>query len=71
MLRREFILGAAAASVAAYAPAPALADVQDQIRQTLADNAIQATLAAARAKVKVTINNPDGTPSASTAPASN
>ena len=53
------------------APAPALADVQDQIRQTLADNAIQATLAAARAKVKVTINNPDGTPSASTAPASN
>jgi peptidyl-prolyl cis-trans isomerase C len=53
------------------APAPALADVQDQIRQTLADNAIQATLTAARAKVKVTINNPDGTPSAPTAPASN
>jgi peptidyl-prolyl cis-trans isomerase C len=53
------------------APAPALADVQDQIRQTLADNAIQATLAAARAKVKITINNADGTPSAPTAPASN
>ncbi len=53
------------------APAPALADVQDQIRQSLADNAIQATLAAARSKVKITISNPDGTQAAPTAPASN
>jgi hypothetical protein len=45
--------------------------VQDQIRQNLADNAIQATLAAARAKVKITINNTAGTPSAPAAPASN
>jgi peptidyl-prolyl cis-trans isomerase C len=52
-------------------PAPALADVEDQIRQTLADNAIQATLAAARAKVKIQINNPDGTQGAPTAPAAN
>ena len=53
------------------APAPALADVQDQIRQSLADNAIQATLAAARSKVKITISNPDGTQAGPTAPASN
>jgi peptidyl-prolyl cis-trans isomerase C len=53
------------------APPPALADVQDQIRQSLADNAIQATLAAARSKVKITISNPDGTQAAPTAPASN
>jgi peptidyl-prolyl cis-trans isomerase C len=53
------------------APAPALADVQDQIRQSLADNAIQATLAAARAKVKITIANPDGTQAAPTSPAGN
>jgi peptidyl-prolyl cis-trans isomerase C len=52
-------------------PAPTLADVQDQIRQNLADNAIQATLAAARAKVKITINNTAGTPSTPAAPASN
>jgi peptidyl-prolyl cis-trans isomerase C len=52
------------------APAPALADVQDQIRQSLADQAIQATLAAARANVKITINNSDGTQAApTTAPA--
>jgi peptidyl-prolyl cis-trans isomerase C len=51
-------------------PTPALADVQDQIRQTLADNAIQATLAAARAKVKITINTPAGSQAAPAAPAS-
>jgi peptidyl-prolyl cis-trans isomerase C len=50
-------------------PAPALADVQDQIRQTLADNAIQETLAAARAKVKIHINSPTGIPAAPSAPA--
>jgi peptidyl-prolyl cis-trans isomerase C len=49
------------------APPPALADVQDQIRQTLADQAIQATLATARAQVKITINKPDGTPTAAPA----
>jgi peptidyl-prolyl cis-trans isomerase C len=48
------------------APAPALADVQDQIRQSLADQAIQNTLAAARAKVKITINNPGGAQAAPT-----
>jgi peptidyl-prolyl cis-trans isomerase C len=53
------------------APAPALADVQDQIRQSLADNAIQATLASARAKVKITINNTAGAPGAPASPASN
>ena len=51
------------------APTPALADMQDQIRQTLADNAIQSTLAAARSKVKVQVFNPDGTAGTQTAPA--
>jgi peptidyl-prolyl cis-trans isomerase C len=51
------------------APTPALAEVQDQIRQTLADNAIKTTLAAARSKVKIQVYNPDGTPGAQTAPA--
>jgi peptidyl-prolyl cis-trans isomerase C len=50
------------------APTPALADVQDQIRQTLTDNAIKATLADVRSKVKVEIYNPDGTPGPQTAP---
>jgi peptidyl-prolyl cis-trans isomerase C len=44
------------------APTPALADVQDQIRQKLADDAISATLASVRAKVKIEIYNADGTP---------
>jgi peptidyl-prolyl cis-trans isomerase C len=44
------------------APTPALADVQSTIRQNLADNAIQATLADVRSKVKIQIYNPDGTP---------
>jgi peptidyl-prolyl cis-trans isomerase C len=46
------------------APTPALADVKDQIRQQLADDAIKATLADARSKVKIVINNQDGTPAA-------
>jgi peptidyl-prolyl cis-trans isomerase C len=46
------------------APTPALADVKDQIRQQLADDAIKATLADARSKVKIVINNQDGTPPA-------
>jgi peptidyl-prolyl cis-trans isomerase C len=49
------------------APTPALADVKDQIRQQLADNAIKATLADVRSKVKIQVFNPDGTPA--TAPA--
>ncbi len=51
------------------APAPALADVKDQIRQTLADDQIKATLAAVRSKVKIQLFNPDGTPEATPAPA--
>jgi peptidyl-prolyl cis-trans isomerase C len=43
------------------APTPALADVQDQIRQSLTDDAIKATLTDVRSKVKVQIYNPDGT----------
>jgi peptidyl-prolyl cis-trans isomerase C len=49
-------------------PTPALADVKDQIRQTIADNAIKATLSDVRSKVKIQMFNPDGTPA--TAPAS-
>jgi peptidyl-prolyl cis-trans isomerase C len=45
------------------APAPAFADVKDQIRQSLADNAIKATLNDVRGKVKIQLFNPDGTPS--------
>jgi peptidyl-prolyl cis-trans isomerase C len=43
-------------------PTPSLDDVKDQIRQDLADNAIKATLAAVRSKVKIQVFNPDGTP---------
>jgi peptidyl-prolyl cis-trans isomerase C len=50
------------------APPPALADVQDQIRQQLADDAIKATLASVRSKVKIVVFNSDGTPQ-SAAPA--
>jgi len=50
------------------APTPALADVSDQIRQTLADNAIKATLAQVRTKVKIEIYNADGTPGPQTPP---
>jgi peptidyl-prolyl cis-trans isomerase C len=42
------------------APAPALADVTQQIRQQLADNAIKATLSDVRTKVKIQVFNPDG-----------
>jgi len=51
------------------APAQALADVQQQIRQDLADAAIKATLASARSKVKIEVYNPDGTPGAQNPPA--
>jgi peptidyl-prolyl cis-trans isomerase C len=51
------------------APAPALADVQQTIRQNLADAAIKATLAAARSKVKIEIYNTNGTPGPQNAPA--
>jgi peptidyl-prolyl cis-trans isomerase C len=51
------------------APAPALADVQQTIRQNLADAAIKATLAAARSKVKIEIYNPNGNPGPQNAPA--
>jgi peptidyl-prolyl cis-trans isomerase C len=51
------------------APAPTLADVQDQIRQTLADNAIKATLNGAREKVKIEIYNANGTPGPQNPPA--
>jgi peptidyl-prolyl cis-trans isomerase C len=50
-------------------PTPALADVQAQIRQTLADNAIKATLADVRSKVKVQVYNADGTAAPQAAPA--
>jgi peptidyl-prolyl cis-trans isomerase C len=46
-------------------PPPAFADVKDQIRQNLADAAIKATLNNVRAKVKIQLYNPDGTPSGS------
>jgi len=51
------------------APAPALADVQDQIRQTLADDAIKNTLNEARNQVKISIYNSDGTPAPQPTPA--
>jgi len=50
------------------APTPKLADVSDQIRQKLADNAVQNALTAARDKVKIQLFNPDGS-TASAAPA--
>jgi peptidyl-prolyl cis-trans isomerase C len=51
------------------APPPALADVQDTIRQNLADAAIKTTLSNARSKVKIVLDNPDGTPETSAPPA--
>ncbi|NNM57015.1 peptidylprolyl isomerase [Acidocella sp.] len=50
-------------------PTPALADVQAQIRQDLADKAIKATLADVRSKVKVEVYNADGTAAPQAAPA--
>jgi peptidyl-prolyl cis-trans isomerase C len=44
------------------APPPSFNDVKDQIRQQLADDAIKATLADVRSKVKIKLFNPDGTP---------
>jgi peptidyl-prolyl cis-trans isomerase C len=46
------------------APTPALTDVQDQIRQDLADAAIKATLTAARSKVKIDVYGVNGAGSA-------
>jgi peptidyl-prolyl cis-trans isomerase C len=54
------------------APSPSFDSVKDQLRQQLADTAIKATLADVRAKVKIKLFNPDGTPadtSATAAPA--
>jgi peptidyl-prolyl cis-trans isomerase C len=48
-------------------PTPSLDDVKDQIRQNLADQAIKATLADVRGKVKIQLFNPDGTPVAAPA----
>jgi peptidyl-prolyl cis-trans isomerase C len=44
------------------APPQSFDTVKDQIRQKLADDAIKATLADVRAKVKIKLFNPDGTP---------
>jgi peptidyl-prolyl cis-trans isomerase C len=51
------------------APAPSFDSVKDQVRQKLADDAIKATLADVRAKVKIKLFNPDGTPADTSAPA--
>jgi peptidyl-prolyl cis-trans isomerase C len=50
------------------APAPAFADVKDQIRQSLADAAIKSTLNDVRGKVKIQLFNPDGTPTSTDQP---
>lgn len=44
------------------APTPPLADVQDQIRQKLADQAVQKVLDKVRSQVKITIYGADGKP---------
>lgn len=44
------------------APTPALADVQDQIRQKLADQAVQGVLNKVRGQVKVVVYGADGKP---------
>jgi peptidyl-prolyl cis-trans isomerase C len=49
------------------APPQSFDDVKGQISQQLADNAIKATLAAARSKVTVQVYNADGTPASSPA----
>ncbi len=50
------------------APTPTLADVQDQIRQKLSDQVVQATLDKVRSQVKVQVFGPDGKPVPQTAP---
>jgi len=53
-------------------PTPALADVQDQIRQKLENQAIQQTIDGARAKVKIDIKQPpQGVAPAAPAPSAN
>ena len=44
------------------APTPALADVESQIKEKLADQAVQATLDQVRSQVKIQLFNPDGSP---------
>ena len=49
------------------APTPSFADVQDQIRQALANQAVQKVLDQVRSQVKITIYNADGKPMPQTA----
>ena len=53
------------------APTPALADVQDEIRQKLENQAVQKVLDQVRSQVKITIYGADGKPVPQTAPANN
>ncbi|MDE1896841.1 MAG: peptidylprolyl isomerase [Rhodospirillales bacterium] len=50
------------------APTPAFADVQDQIRQKMTDQAVQDTLNDVRGKVKIVVYGADGKPVPQTAP---
>jgi peptidyl-prolyl cis-trans isomerase C len=51
------------------APTPALADVQDQIKQKLANQAVQKVLDDARSQVQIQLFNADGTPMKAATPA--
>ncbi len=51
------------------APTPALADVEQQIRQKLTDAAVQNTLNQVRSQVKIQVFGADGKPIPQTAPA--
>ncbi|MBU6450124.1 MAG: peptidylprolyl isomerase, partial [Rhodospirillales bacterium] len=51
------------------APTPAFADVQDQIRQKMTDQAVQDTLNNVRGKVKIVVYGSDGKPVPQTAAA--
>ncbi len=51
------------------APTPALADVEGQIKEKLADQAVQDTLDQVRSQVKIQVFNPDGSPIKQPAPA--
>ena len=50
------------------APTPAFADVQDQIRQKMTDQAVQETLNKVRSQVKIQVFGADGKPLPQTAP---